>query len=97
MYLTTEASCHTFRALLDNASTEVVNGQTSRGATALMLAASRGNKPLVEMLLADRRVNVNIVDFGSPPKSAVDRCSRSNAEIQQLIMDARGGKYVGAS
>ena len=55
MYCTNEASCYIFRSLMNQASAEVVNGQTNRGATALMLAAARGNRPLVEVMLAARR------------------------------------------
>ena len=81
--------------MLATAPIEVVNGQTNRGATALMLAAARGNKPVVELLLADQRVDVHIRDFGSPQKTVIDRVARSNSEIKDLIMARRQGTFAG--
>ena len=76
--------------LLGRASHDIVNGQTNRGATALMLAASRGNRPLVELLLQDYRVDINVRDFGSPQKTVLDRCARNSSEIVELIRQRRG-------
>ena len=81
--------------LLEAAPYTIVNGQTNRGATALMLAAARGNRPLVELLLDDGRRDVNIRDFGSPQKTVMDRVSRSGAEIAQLIYERRRGQFAG--
>ena len=80
--------------LLGRAGPDIINGQTNRGATALMLAASRGNRPMVEQLLADYRVDVNVRDFGSPQKTALDRCSRNSSEIAALIRN-RAGAFAG--
>ena len=80
--------------LLGRSSVDIINGQTNRGATALMLAASRGNRPLVEQLLADYRVDINVRDFGSPQKTVLDRCSRNSSEIAALIR-GRAGVFAG--
>ena len=73
----------------------VLNGQTNRGATALMLAASRGSRRLVELLCNDPRSDINITDFGSPPKTVVDRVARSQTEIKNYLLQ-RGGRFAGA-
>jgi hypothetical protein len=73
--------------LIAVANQQALDGQTNKGATALMLSACRGHTHIVEQLLA-ARADVAVTDAGD--KTAVDRCSRNHSGIAKLIAEHSG-------